>query len=66
MGPALSLSETVEVGFVVTQAALRVLNQSGQAVLTLTFPEYTELQSGIVATWDPSRQTWVVTTLTLG
>ncbi len=66
MGPAFRPSETVEVGLVITQTALRVLDRNGQPVPELTFPEYANLQSGIVATWDPNRQTWVVTTLTLG
>jgi hypothetical protein len=66
LGPAFKPGQTVEVGFVADQAPLRVLDSSGQPVPDLTFPAYLELQSGIVASWDAERSTWVVTTLTLG
>jgi hypothetical protein len=66
MAPAFRPGETVEVGFVVTQAPLQVVDTGGQPVEGLGFPEYPNLQSGIAARWDTSRSTWVVTTLTLG
>ena len=66
LGPAFRPGRTVEVGFVADQAPLRVLDHVGDPVPDLSFPTYTELQSGIVASWDAERATWLVTTLTLG
>lgn len=66
IGQAFQPGETVEVGFVVTQAPLQVVDHSGRPVQGLSFPEYPHEQSGIAARWDASRSTWVVTTLTLG
>jgi hypothetical protein len=66
MGSAFQPGETVEVGLVVTQAPLQVVDANGQPVEGLSFPEYADLQSGVAARWDASRSTWVVTTLTLG
>ncbi len=66
MSPAFRPSETVEVGFVVEQAALTVVDPIGQPVEGLSFPQYSGLQSGLIARWDDSRNTWLTTTLTLG
>ena len=66
IGPAFRPGETVEVGFVADQAELRVLDSNGALLPELGSPAYPELQSGVVASWDNQRSTWVVTTLTLG
>ncbi len=66
MGPAFEPGETVEVGFVANQAELQVLDSSGTPLPELSSPAYPELQSGIAASWEHQRETWVVTTLTLG
>jgi hypothetical protein len=59
-------SDTVEVGFVVDQDALKVVDGEGRPVTGLTFDAKPGLQSGTTMSWDFQRQSWVMTGLTLG
>jgi hypothetical protein len=66
LGPAFQPGDTVEVGFVVNQAPLQVVDSNGAVVEGLSFPEYFNLQSGISARWSAEIHSWLVTSLTLG
>ncbi|SFT34319.1 hypothetical protein SAMN05660657_00243 [Geodermatophilus amargosae] len=66
MGSAFEPGDTVEVGFVADQTELQVVDGSGNAIPELSSRAYPGLNSGIAASWDDERNTWVVTSLTLG
>ncbi|MGY1682843.1 DUF6318 family protein [Geodermatophilus sp. SYSU D01176] len=58
--------DTVEVGFVVDQAPLEVVDAEGRPVAGLTFNAKSGLQSGTTMSWDAQSHSWVMTGLTLG
>ena len=66
MATSPTIGDTADVAFTVDQAPLRVLDNNDAIVPGLSFPAYADLQSGVLASWDSNRTTWVVTTLTLG
>ena len=58
--------ETVEVGMLVDQAALTVVDSGGGPIPDLTFAAKSDLQSGATVSWNGKRQSWSVRSLTLG
>lgn len=65
-GPALIQDDTAEVGFIYSQGPIVVVDANGQEVADRTTGPTGDLQSGAAVQWDEGRQTWLVTTLTVG
>ncbi|MCU1669532.1 MAG: hypothetical protein JWP40_2459 [Blastococcus sp.] len=65
-GRPLMKGSTAEIAFIADQAALTVTDKAGKPVKGLAFPRYPSLSSGAALSWDPSRNAWIMTTLTLG
>jgi hypothetical protein len=58
--------KAIELGLLVDQSSLKVVDQSGKPVPTLTFPALSDLQSGAIVAWNEAEQTWQIRNLTLG
>ncbi|MEX5719314.1 DUF6318 family protein [Geodermatophilus maliterrae] len=63
---ALREDESATVSFIADQASLNVRDSNNNIVDDLTFPNLPNLQSGLAASWDEGRSTWVATALALG
>lgn len=61
-----SINPTTEVAFFADQAALTVVDASGQPVPKLTFQPLSQMSCGATLQWDAGRTSWVITGLTLG
>ncbi|WP_029431252.1 DUF6318 family protein [Blastococcus sp. URHD0036] len=61
-----SSGSSTEVAFFVDQAALSVVDASGQPVPDLTFTAQEQASCGATMRWDAERSTWVLISLTLG
>ena len=59
-------SGAAESAFVLDQAALQVVDSTGQPILNLSFSALADLPSGAAATWDQDLRSWRMTELTLG
>jgi hypothetical protein len=66
MSVALTGANQAESAFFADQAALTVVDESGQPVPDLTFPARPRVSSGTLTIWDPSASTWRMKVLTLG
>jgi hypothetical protein len=59
-------ASATEVAFFVDQAALTVVDATGQPVPDLTFGAQQQASCGATLQWDSQRSTWVLSNLTLG
>jgi hypothetical protein len=59
-------SDQAEIGFVVDQQALQVVDANGTVNEDLSSGQFTDLFSGALLTWDRERSTWGMSILTLG
>ena len=65
-GPPLLSGDTADVGFVYTQSADQVVDQTGIEVPERAGQASGELQSGMRLTWQSSERCWFVSNLTVG
>jgi hypothetical protein len=65
-GPALIEGDTAQMGFTYTQGPITVVDPAGAVVADRSAATPEELQSGAVLVWEPSRESWLITTLTVG
>ncbi|MDT0275079.1 DUF6318 family protein [Blastococcus goldschmidtiae] len=55
-----------QIAFTLDQKPLQVVDAAGSVNTELSTDAYSGLNGGAIARWDPERETWLMTTLTLG
>jgi Family of unknown function (DUF6318) len=66
MGTPLVEGQVAELAFIADQAALRVVESTGQPVNGLSFEAFSDFSCGASLQWNGETDSWVMTGLTLG
>lgn len=66
VAPATTDGIVGDIAFLASQAPMAVVDSGGSPVPGLTFKAFDKLSSAAAVRWDPSRDSWIMTQLTLG